>query len=94
MPAMPSAGSWPSRPRDWSGAGDAHDVLAGDVLLPDDVHAGDLLAVTGTGAYHHSRARTYGMVGRTPLVAVAGGEARLLVRRETDDDLLAREVGD
>lgn len=72
---------------------EAGDILARDVPLPSDVAAGDLLAVACTGAYHHSLASTYTMVGRPPLVAVADGETRLLVRRETEEDLLARDVG-
>ncbi|OHV36026.1 hypothetical protein BCD49_20750 [Pseudofrankia sp. EUN1h] len=72
---------------------EAGDILARDVPLPGDVQAGDLLAVACTGAYHHSLASTYNLVGRPPLVAVADGDARLLVRRETDEDLLAREAG-
>jgi diaminopimelate decarboxylase len=72
---------------------EAGDILAQDVPLPRDVHAGDLLAVACTGAYHQSLASTYNMVGRPPLVAVADGDARLLVRRETEEDLLARDTG-
>lgn len=69
------------------------DEIARDVELPADVHPGDLLAVACTGAYHHSMASNYNMVGRPPLVAVAGGRARELVRRETIADLLARDRG-
>jgi diaminopimelate decarboxylase len=72
---------------------EAGDILARDVPLPSDIHSGDILAMACTGAYHHSLASTYNMVGRPPLVAVADGEARLLVRRETDEDLLTRDIG-
>ncbi|AHI01851.1 diaminopimelate decarboxylase [Kutzneria albida] len=72
---------------------EAGDVLAQDVPLPEDVHAGDLLAVPCTGAYHHSLASNYNMVGRPPVVSVCDGVARLLVRRETEEDLLARDLG-
>jgi diaminopimelate decarboxylase len=68
-------------------------LIATDVPLPADVHAGDLLAVPCTGAYHLPLASNYNLVCRPPLVAVSGGEAQLLVRRETEDDLLARDVG-
>jgi diaminopimelate decarboxylase len=71
--------------------GESGDEIARDVLLPSDLHAGDLLAVACTGAYHHSMASTYNMVGRPPLVAVKDGCSRELVRRETIADLLARD---
>jgi diaminopimelate decarboxylase len=69
------------------------DLLAEDVSLPDDVHAGDLLAVPCSGAYHHSMASNYNLVGRAPVVALADGRADMLVRRETEEDLLRRDVG-
>lgn len=72
---------------------EAGDVVARDVLLPGDVRAGDLLAVACTGAYHHSLASSYNLVGRPPVVAVRDGNARVLVRRETEEDLLARDTG-
>ncbi|WP_028926818.1 diaminopimelate decarboxylase [Pseudonocardia acaciae] len=72
---------------------EAGDVLATDVGLPEDVHAGDLLAVPVAGAYQLSMASNYNMVGRPPVVAVADGESRLVVRRESEADLLRREVG-
>jgi diaminopimelate decarboxylase len=72
---------------------EAGDVLAVDVPLPAATRPGDLLAVPGTGAYNHSMASNYNMAARPPVVAVRDGAARLLVRRETDDDLLVRDVG-
>jgi diaminopimelate decarboxylase len=72
---------------------EAGDVLAADVPLPADVRPGDLVAVPGTGAYNHSMASNYNMVGRPPVIAVRGGAARLLVRRETNSDLLFRDIG-
>ncbi|WP_026360614.1 diaminopimelate decarboxylase [Amycolatopsis nigrescens] len=69
------------------------DVLADGIRLPGDIKAGDLLAVPCTGAYHHSLASNYNVVGRPPVVGVRDGVARLLVRRETEDDLLARDLG-
>jgi diaminopimelate decarboxylase len=72
---------------------EAGDVLAADVPLPADVRPGDLLVVPGTGAYNHSMASNYNMVGRPPVIAVRHGAARLLVRRETTSDLLVRDIG-
>ncbi|MCV7196305.1 diaminopimelate decarboxylase [Mycobacterium angelicum] len=72
---------------------EAGDEIARDIKLPADIHPGDLLAVACTGAYHHSMASNYNMVGRPPLVAVKDGRIRELVRRETVADLLARDCG-
>lgn len=72
---------------------EAGDVIAHDVALPIDLQPGDLLAVACTGAYHHSMASTFNMVGRPPVVAVADGRSRVLVRRETSADMLARDLG-
>ncbi|MFD9888327.1 diaminopimelate decarboxylase [Amycolatopsis sp. NPDC059027] len=69
------------------------DILADDVCLPADVRPGDLLAVPCTGAYHHSLASNYNLIGRPPVVGVRDGMATLLVRRETEEDLLRRDVG-
>jgi diaminopimelate decarboxylase len=67
--------------------------IARDVKLPADIHPGDLLAVACTGAYQYSMGSSGNLVGRPPLVAVAGGQARELVRRETVADVLARDRG-
>ncbi|MFB7578528.1 diaminopimelate decarboxylase [Streptomyces hydrogenans] len=72
---------------------EAGDILAEDVALPADLRPGDLLAVPVAGAYHLSMASSYNLVGRPPVVAVRDGAARLLVRRETLEDLRARDVG-
>ncbi|MFJ4219162.1 diaminopimelate decarboxylase family protein [Curtobacterium luteum] len=69
------------------------DVVVQDEYLPGDVHRGDLLAVAATGAYCWSLASNYNHVGRPPVVAVADGAARILVRGESIDDLLARDTG-
>ncbi len=68
------------------------DIVVHDVPLPDDLSPGDLVAVPASGAYHRSMASNYNHVPRPPVVAVRDGEARLLVRRETEDDLLALDV--
>ncbi|MBX9246442.1 diaminopimelate decarboxylase [Actinotalea ferrariae] len=69
------------------------DVVVRDVELPDDVATGDLLAVPATGAYGRSMASNYNHVPRPPVVAVRDGVARVIVRRETEDDLLALDLG-
>ncbi len=69
------------------------DVVVKDEFLPGDVGAGDLVAVPGTGAYCRSMASNYNHVPRPPVVAVRDGVARVVVRRETEDDLLALDVG-
>lgn len=69
------------------------DVVVHDVALPGDLRAGDLLAVPATGAYGRSMASNYNLVPRPPVLAVRDGEVRVLVRRETEDDLLALDVG-
>ncbi|MFH8486693.1 diaminopimelate decarboxylase [Streptomyces longisporoflavus] len=72
---------------------EAGDVLASDVELPGDVRPGDILGVPVAGAYHLSMASAYNLVGRPPVVAVADGHARLLVRRESLADFRSRDVG-
>ena len=69
------------------------DIVVKDEYLPGDVAAGDLLAVPGTGAYCRSLASNYNHVPRAAVVAVRDGEARLLLRRETEDDLLSLDLG-
>jgi diaminopimelate decarboxylase len=68
------------------------DIVAHDVPLPADLRPGDLLAVPACGAYHRSMASNYNHVPRPPVVAVAAGRTRVLVRRETEADLLALDV--
>ncbi|MGZ4486441.1 MAG: diaminopimelate decarboxylase [Nocardioides sp.] len=73
---------------------EAGDIVVKDEFLPGDVAPGDLLAVPGTGAYCRSMASNYNHALRPPVVAVRDGAARVVVRRETEDDLLATDVGD
>ncbi|MBG6181306.1 diaminopimelate decarboxylase [Arthrobacter sp. CAN_A1] len=68
------------------------DIVVRDVYLPEDTDAGDLLAVPGTGAYCWALSSNYNWVARPPVVAVRDGRARLIVRGETEDDLLARDI--
>ena len=68
------------------------DIVVKDEFLPSDIRAGDLLAVPGTGAYCRSLSSQYNHMPRPPVVAVRGGAAREIVRRETIEDLLALDV--
>jgi len=69
---------------------------SGDVLIHDadlaDPRAGDVVVTPATGAYGYSMANTYNGVPRAPVVFVSGGDARVVVRRETYDDLTVRDV--
>jgi len=67
------------------------DVLARDVLLPP-VAGGDLVCIPVSGAYQLSMASTYNLVPQPAVISVRDGEARLLTRRATHDDLFAREI--
>jgi diaminopimelate decarboxylase len=69
------------------------DIVVHEVMLPGDVRAGDLLAVAVTGAYGRSMASNYNMLPRPPVVAVGEGKPRVLVRRETVEDLLGLDQG-
>jgi diaminopimelate decarboxylase len=69
------------------------DVLSFEARLPADIAVGDLLATPVTGAYGHSMGSNYNKITRPPVVFVADGSARLVVRRETFDDLLATDLG-
>ncbi len=69
------------------------DIVVDAEYLPGDVAPGDLLAVPATGAYCFSLSSNYNFVPRPPVVAVGDGRARVIVRGETIDDLLARDEG-
>jgi diaminopimelate decarboxylase len=68
------------------------DVLIFDAALPDGVRVGDLLATPVTGAYGHSMASNYNKLTRPPVVFVGDGAHRLVVRRETYEDLVRCDV--
>jgi diaminopimelate decarboxylase len=68
------------------------DIVVRDTWVPDDITPGDLVAVAATGAYCYSLSSRYNLIGRPAVVAVRDGRARLILRRETVDDLLSLEV--
>jgi diaminopimelate decarboxylase len=67
------------------------DVIVKDALL-DDPRVGDVVVVPVTGAYGHAMANNYNAVPRPPVIFCKDGEARVVVRRETLDDLHARDL--
>jgi diaminopimelate decarboxylase len=69
------------------------DIVVNADYLPADVEPGDLLAVPATGAYCWSLSSNYNYLARPAVVAVANGEARVIVRGETEADLLSRDAG-
>ncbi|MGO9504133.1 MAG: diaminopimelate decarboxylase [Streptosporangiaceae bacterium] len=69
------------------------DIVVRNAWLPGDVAPGDLLAVAATGAYCRSMASNYNHVPRPGVVAVRDGTARVLLRRETTEDLLSLDAG-
>nr|WP_110208749.1 diaminopimelate decarboxylase [Nocardioides daejeonensis] len=72
---------------------EAGDIVVKDEFLPADITPGDLVAVPATGAYCRSMASNYNHALRPPVIAVRDGVATVIVRRETEDDLLATDVG-
>lgn len=72
---------------------EAGDIVVKDEFLPGDIAPGDLVAVPGTGAYCRSMASNYNHALRPPVIAVRDGKISVVLRRETEDDLLATDVG-
>ena len=68
------------------------DILIRDIDLPSDIEPGDLLAIPGTGAYNRSMASNYNHVPRPPVIAVRNGAAKVIVRRESYEDLLRLDL--
>jgi diaminopimelate decarboxylase len=68
------------------------DVIVRDALL-DDPRPGDVIVTPATGAYGYAMANNYNGVSRAPVIFCAGGNARAVVRRETFQDMTARDAG-
>ena len=68
------------------------DILQPAVALPADVRRGERVCVCTTGAYNYSMASNYNRLGRPCVVMLSGGSARVVVRRETPEDLCALDV--
>ncbi|MFJ8626732.1 diaminopimelate decarboxylase [Kitasatospora sp. NPDC093550] len=69
------------------------DIVVRDAFLPADLAPGDLIAVPATGAYCRSMASNYNHALKPPVLAVRDGAARVIVRRETEEDLLRLDIG-
>ena len=67
------------------------DLIQEHVMMPQ-IHVGDTLAVLATGAYNYSMSSNYNRLPRPPIVAVSGNEAKIIVKRETYDDLIKNDV--
>ena len=67
------------------------DILIEDAQWPDDIRRGDLIAMPATGAYCYAMSSNYNSFGRPAVVAVRAGRVTPMVRRETVEDILARE---
>jgi diaminopimelate decarboxylase len=68
------------------------DILISDINLPSDIKAGDLLAIPATGAYGRSMASNYNHIARPAVITVINGTARVILRRENEQDLLNLDV--
>jgi len=67
------------------------DILIKDIKMPE-IKPGDFLAVLATGAYNYSMASNYNRIPRPPVVMVNNGQSRLIVRRETYEDLIKNDM--
>jgi diaminopimelate decarboxylase len=72
---------------------EAGDIVVKAEYLPGDVEPGDIIAVPATGAYGWAMSNNYNYLPRPPVVAVRNGQARIIVRGETEEDLLSRDAG-
>ena len=68
------------------------DIVIREIDLANDIIPGDLLATPATGAYGRSMATNYNHVPRPPVIAVKDGKARVILRRETEADLLGLDI--
>jgi diaminopimelate decarboxylase len=68
------------------------DIVIREIELESDIVPGDLLATPATGAYGRSMATNYNHVPRPPVIAVKDGKARVILRRETEADLLGLDI--
>jgi diaminopimelate decarboxylase len=67
------------------------DILIWDLMVPK-IEKGDILAVMSTGAYNYSMASNYNRIPRPPVIMIRDGMDRVIVKRETLEDLLRNDV--
>ncbi len=67
------------------------DLIAENIMMPE-IKSGDILAVLATGAYNYSMASNYNRIPRPPVVMVSGGKSKVVVKRETYDDLIRNDI--
>jgi diaminopimelate decarboxylase len=68
------------------------DIIIKDIDMPADIAPGDLLATPATGAYGRSMATNYNHITRPPVVAIKDAKARVILRRESIEDLLRLDI--
>lgn len=68
------------------------DIIQPNVLFPESITRGDIVAVCTTGAYNYSMASNYNRIGRPPIVMLRENEAYVAVKRETLNDLLRLDI--
>lgn len=68
------------------------DVIQEDILLPNSIKRGDIVAVCTTGAYNYSMASNYNRVNRPPIIMLCGGESYVAVRRESLEDICRNDI--
>ena len=66
--------------------------LIGEGMQIQDVHPGDIIAVLATGAYNYAMSSNYNRIPRPPVVMLRGGQARVVVKRETYEDLVRNDL--
>jgi diaminopimelate decarboxylase len=92
LDVVDSAAIEPAHPATLCGRSCENDRL-GDVMVPGDLRAGDLVALRTTGAYTYSMASNYNRFGRPPVVFAANGSHRRVVRGERPEDVLRNDLG-
>lgn len=68
------------------------DILIWDLMIPRSIERGDILAVMSTGAYNYSMASNYNKIPKPAVVMIKDGEERVIVRRESYEDLISKDV--